>query len=76
MDKENYKGGKPSKLSLTKQRRIVNQITTGKLDNADQATNYINTIIQKPVCPQTVRNALKRNYLKGVVKVKKAIMQG
>ena len=34
MDKENYKGGRPSKLSPTDQRRIVNQIITGKLDNA------------------------------------------
>ena len=33
MDKENYKGGRPSKLSLTDQRRIVNQIITGKLDS-------------------------------------------
>ena len=64
-----------SKLSPTDQRRIVNQIITGKLDNAVQATNYMN-IIQKPVCPQTVRNALKRNHLKAVVKAKKTIAQG
>ena len=74
MDKENYKGGRPSKLSPTDQRRIVNQIITGKLDNAVQA-NYINTIIQKPVCSQTVRNALKRHYLKAVVKVKKPLLK-
>ena len=61
VDMENYKGGRPSKLSPTNQRKIVNQITTGKLDNTVQAINYINTIIQKPVCLQTVRNALKRN---------------
>ena len=52
MDKDNYKGARSSKLSLTDQRRIVNQIITGKLDNAVQVTNYINTIIQKPVCSQ------------------------
>ena len=45
MDKENHKKGRPSILSPTDQRRIVNQITTDKLDNAIQATNYINTII-------------------------------
>ena len=44
MDKENHKLGRLSQLSLTEQRRIVNQITSDKLD-----TNYINTIIQKPV---------------------------
>ena len=72
---ENYKGGKLSKLSLTDQRRIVNQIATGKLDNAVKVTNYINTIIQKPICPQTVRNALKRNHLKVVVKLKKPLLK-
>ena len=46
MDKENHKGGRPFKLSPTDQRRIINQITTGRLDNAVQATNYINTVIQ------------------------------
>ena len=75
MDMENYKGGRPSKFSTTDQRRIVNQIITGKLDNAIQVTNYINTIIQKPVCPQTVRNALKRNHLKAVVKVEKPLLK-
>ena len=34
MDKENHKGGRPSMLSATDQGRIVNQITTSKLDNA------------------------------------------
>ena len=75
MDKENHKGGRPSKLSLTDQRKIINQTTTGRLDNAVQATNYINTIIQKPVCSQTVRNALKRNHLKAVVKAKKPLLK-
>ena len=74
MDKENYKGGRSSKLSPTNQRRIVNQIITGKLDNAVQAMNYI-TIIQKPVWPQTVRNVLKRNYLKAVVKANKPLLK-
>ena len=75
MNKENYKGGRSSKLSLTDQRRIVNKIITGKLDNAIQITNYINIIIQKPVCPQTVWNALKRNHLMGVVKGKKPLLK-
>jgi hypothetical protein len=33
------------------------------------------TIIQKPVCPQTVRNSLKRNYVKAVVKGKKPFLK-
>jgi transposase len=46
MDKENHKGGQPSKVSPTDQRRIIKKITTGRLDNAVQATNYINTIFR------------------------------
>ena len=63
MDKENHQGGRLSKLSPTDQRRIVNQITTGKLNNVVQATNYINTIIHDRFCPQNIRNTLKRNPL-------------
>ena len=63
------------KLSPTDQRRIINQLTTGRLDNAVQAKNYINTIIQKPVGSQTVRNAPKRNHLKAVVRAKKPLLK-
>ena len=34
MDKENSKGGRPSKLSPHDKQSIICQITTGKLDNA------------------------------------------
>jgi transposase len=37
-DKENSKGGCPSKLSHHDKQSIIHQITTGKLDNAVQAT--------------------------------------
>ena len=62
-DKENNKGGRPSKLSPADERRIINKITTGQLDNAVQATHFINNIIQDPVNPQTVRNSLKKAEL-------------
>ena len=76
MDKENYKGGRPSKLSPTDKRRIVNQIITGKLDNAVQATNYINTIIQKPVYPQACQECTAKEPSQGSSQGKKAIAQG
>jgi transposase len=75
MDKDNHKKNRLSKLSPAEQRRIVSQTTTGKLDNAVQATNYINTIIQNLVCPQTVRKTLKRSHLKAVVKAKKPLFK-
>ena len=62
-DKENSKGGRPSKLSPADERRIINKITTGQLDNAVQATHFINNIIQDPVNPQTARNSLKKAEL-------------
>ena len=69
-DKENSKGGRPSKLSHWDKQTIMCQITTGRLDNAVQATKFINNIIPHPVCPQTVRNILKANNFCSVVKKK------
>jgi len=62
-DKENYKGGHPSKLSSHDKQAIFCQITTGKLDNAVQASHYISNIVPFPVSPQTVRRALKKNKI-------------
>ena len=68
--KENSKGGHPSKLSPYDKKSILHQITTGKLDNAVQATHFINNILPNPVSAQTVRNALKENGFSSVVKKK------
>ena len=46
------------------------QITTRRLDNAIQATKFINNIIPNPISPQTVRNVLKENNFCSVVKKK------
>ena len=69
-DKENSKGGHPSKLSPSDRQSIIHQITTGKLDNAVQATHFINNILPNPVTPQTVRNALKEDDFHSIVKQK------
>ena len=50
-DKENNKGGCPSKLSSYDKQSFIHQITTGKLDNATQATHFINNIISSPITP-------------------------
>ena len=44
-NKENNPAGRPSKLSTCDKKTIIRQITTGKLDNAVQATKFINSII-------------------------------
>ena len=73
-NKENKKGGKPSKLSPADQRRIANRITSGQLDNALHATQFINNLISHPVHPQTVRNFQKKFDFKAVIKAKKPLL--
>jgi transposase len=60
-DKENNPAGRPSKLTTHHKQSIVCQISSGKLDNAVQATQFINYAIPNPVTSQTVRNVLKKN---------------
>ena len=50
-NKENNSGGRPPKLSPRDKQTIICQITTGQLDNAVQATQFINNIVSTPVCP-------------------------
>ena len=54
MDKENHPGGHPAKLTLCDKQAIVQQISTGRLDTAVQATNFINNIILNSVSLQAV----------------------
>jgi transposase len=69
-NKENNHGGRPSKLSARDKQSIIRQITSGKLDNAVQATQFINNTLTNPVHPQTVRNALKEAGLQSATKKK------
>ena len=69
-NKENNIGGCPSKLSAHDKQSLIHQITTGKLDNAVQATHFINNIIPSPVNPQTVRRALKEGDFQAIIKKK------
>jgi transposase len=69
-DKENSKEGCSSKLSPRNKQLIIHQITTGKLNNAVQAANFINNTLPNPVTPQTVRNVLKENNYHSVINKK------
>ena len=70
LEKENNPGGHLSKLSAWDKQSIIHQITSGKLDNAVQATQFINNVISNPVTPQTVRNPLKESGLYSATKKK------
>src|SRR6267154_1679264 len=72
-DKENNPGGCPSKLSTCDKTSIICQIQSGKLDNAVQATHFINLTILHPVHPQTVRRALQESGFHSATK-KKVLM--
>ena len=74
LEKENHLGGHPFKLSPTNKRTIVQQILTGRANNAVQAIHFINSIIPTPICSQTVRNTLKEAFLKAIVKKKKPLL--
>jgi len=74
-DKENSKGGCPFKLSPNDKQSIIHQITIGKLDNAVQATHFINNTLSNPVTPQTVRNALKEDNFYSIVKQKHPLLK-
>ena len=74
-NKENNSGGHSSKLSARDKQSIVHQIKSGKLDNAVQATQFINGIIPNPVTPQTVRNALKEHQFYAATKKKAPLLK-
>ena len=57
-NKENNPGSCPSKLSTHDKQPVIQQINSGRLDSAIQATNFINSTLTHPVYPQSVRNAL------------------
>ena len=69
-NKENYPGGHPSKLSACDKQSIIHQIEPGRLDNAVQATQFINSVITNPIHPQTVTNALKESGFHSATKKK------
>ena len=74
-NKENNSGGRPSKLSVCNKQSIVCQIKSGKLENAVEATQFINGIIPNPVTPQTVRNALKESGFYSATKKKTPLLK-
>jgi transposase len=69
-DKENCPRGCPSKLSSSDQHSIIRQIRSGRLDNAVQITQFINSTVTTPVTLQTVRNVLKKSGFYSVTKKK------
>ena len=74
-NKKNNSGGRPAKLSAHDKQSILCQITSDKLDNAVQATNFINSTLPHPVHSQTVRKALKEAGLYSATKKKAPMLK-
>ena len=72
-DKENNKGGCLFKLSPCNNQTIICQIISGKIDNAVQATHFINSVNPTPVTSQTVRNMLKKHDMYSSVKTNRPL---
>ena len=75
-DKENHPGGHPPKLSPHDKQSIIFQISSGKLDNAVQATQFSNSTIFTSVTPHTVRNVLKETGFRSATKKKVPMLKG
>ena len=69
-NKENNTAGHPSKLSIRDKTAIIQEIYYGMVDNAVQATQFINPTISQSVTPQTVRNVLKKSGFYSATKKK------
>ena len=68
--KENNPGGCPSKLSTCDKVAIIQENFSRRVDNAVQATQFINSTISQSVTPQTVRNVLKESAFYSATKKK------
>ena len=66
----NNTAGHPSKLSTRDKTAIIWEIHSGRVDNAVQATQFINSTIFWSVTPQTVRNVFKQSGFYSATKKK------
>ena len=73
--RKNNPAGHPSKLTTCDKQSIICQISTRRLDTAVQATHFINSVIDEPVHPQTVRNVLKEHGFRSATKKKVPILK-
>ena len=68
-------GGRPAKLSVHIKRRLIRSVTSGQADTAVQLQQELRRVDGIQVNPKTVRNALKEQGLKAVIKQKKPLLK-
>ena len=69
-DKENNHAGCPSKLSTWDKVAIIQEIHSGRVDNAVQAAQFINSTLSDPVSTKTIHNTLKQSGFYAATKKK------
>ena len=69
-NKENNTAGHPSKLSIRDKTAIIQEIHSGKVDNAVHATQFISSTISQSVTLHSVRNVLKQSSFYSATKKK------
>ena len=74
-DKENNHAGRPSKLSTCDKVAIIQEICSGRVDNAVQAAQFINSTLFDPVSTQTICNTLKQSGFCAETKKKVPILK-
>jgi len=73
-EQQKSRGGCPKKLSLNDERKIVRSITSGKADTAVELQKQLFRDTGNTVHPETIRNVLKQQGLKSLVKPKKPLL--
>jgi transposase len=68
---EKCPAGRPAKLTPHDKRKLVRLVTSGKADTATQLQKELQNTIGVYISAQTVRNALKKEGLRAVVKKKR-----
>ena len=74
-DKKNNHAGHPSKLSTHDKVAIIQEIHSGRVDNAVQASKFINSTLSDPVSTQTICNTLKQSGFYAATKKKVPILK-
>ena len=69
-DKENNHAGHSSKLSTRDKVAIIWKIHSGRVDNAVQAAQFINSTLSDPVSTQKIHNTLKQSGFYAATKKK------
>src|SRR6185369_7391238 len=73
-EQQKSQGGRPKKLSLIDECKIIQSITSGKSDTAVELQRQLFRDTGKTVDPETIRNILKNHGLKSSVKPKKPLL--